>query len=143
MVFRQSTYEAHKHKKSFDSKLPHIGAFFQHYYRYRNWQLFRNGLFTAQEVILLCLALFRFSETCPVIMPQNQQNYVYIFFLVTILLIWKKRESAITSLFVISTPHPLLFIWFTFMNGGAGSIFLPLRLTAKNRYSNNLRNMLN
>lgn len=130
-------------RKVLTQSCPTSGLFFSINYRYRNWKLIRNGIFTAQDVILLCLVLFRFSETCPVIMPQNQQNYVYIFFLVTILLIWKKRESAITSLFVISTPHPLLFIWFTFMNGGAGSICLPLRLTAKNRYSNNLRNMLN
>jgi len=143
MVFRQSTYEAHKHKKSFDSKLPHIGAFFQHYYRYRNWQLIRNGLFTAQEVILLCLALFMCYETCPVLMLQNQQNYVYIFSLVTILIVWKSKESAVTSPLAISIHHYLLFIWFIFINGRAGNIFLLLRLTARNRCSDKLRNMLN
>jgi hypothetical protein len=140
MVFRQSTYEAHKHKKSFDSKLPHIGAF--------SALLSLPKLAVNPERLIYCsgshpavsgaVQVFR---NVPGNNAPNQQNYVYIF-LVTILPHMEKRESAITSLFVISTPHLSFFIWFTFMNGGAGSIFLPLRLTAKNRYSNNLRNML-
>ncbi|MEL2242946.1 hypothetical protein PAS25_18395, partial [Leclercia adecarboxylata] len=67
---------------------------------------------------------------------------IYIF-LVTMLIIWKSKESAITSPLAISTHHHLLFIWFIFMNGGAGNIFLLLRLTARNRCSDKLRSMLN
>jgi len=107
-VFPLSTREAHKHKNSFDSKLPRTGAFFKHWL-----SVPKLTVNTAKDAILLCLALFMCSETCPLRMFQNQQNYVYVF-TKDINLMEKKRicnHLSISCQYSPSSPFYLVYLF--------------------------------
>lgn len=115
-LLRCSRYQPAKHtniRTVLTQSCPAPGLFLSIGYQYRNWQLIRNSIFTAKDAILLCLALFMCSETCPLRMFQNQQNYVYVF-TKDINLMEKKRicnHLSISCQYSPSSPFYLVYLF--------------------------------